>query len=89
MTALQAIALVLVAMAGTSLVLVRDPVRQIPLSGVFGVCLALLFFTFQAPDVALSQIVVGGVALPAMLTLALRRVARREEAADQAEEKAR
>jgi hypothetical protein len=30
--------------------------------------------------VALSQIVVGGVALPAMIMLALRKVIRREEA---------
>jgi uncharacterized MnhB-related membrane protein len=47
---------------------------------VFGLSLAILFFAFQAPDVALSQIVVGAVALPAMILLALGKVRRREEA---------
>jgi energy-converting hydrogenase B subunit D len=89
MTALQAIALVLVALSGTALVAIREPERQIPASGVFGICLALLFFTFQAPDVALSQLAVGAVALPAMLTLALRRVRRHEEMGAEPEEEAR
>jgi uncharacterized MnhB-related membrane protein len=74
MTVLQAIALVLVAAAGTAVVATHDPRRQVFVSSFFGLCLAVLFFCFQAPDVALSQIVVGGVALPAMIVLALRRV---------------
>ena len=48
-------------------------------ASVFGFSLAILFLAFQAPDVALSQIVVGAVALPAMILLALRKVQRREE----------
>jgi energy-converting hydrogenase B subunit D len=49
-------------------------------ASVFGLTLAILFLTFQAPDVALSQIVVGAIALPAMIMLTLRKVIRREEA---------
>jgi len=79
MTAVQAVALIVVALGGTAVVLARDPARQALVASVFGLSLAILFFTFQAPDVALSQIVVGAVALPAMITLALRKVARREE----------
>lgn len=82
MTALQATSLILVALAGTAVALTRDPDRQVLVSSVFGVCLALLFFVFQAPDVALSQIVVGAVALPAMLVLALGRVRRAEAGND-------
>ena len=78
MTALQAIALVLVAAGGTAVVLCGDPRRQVFASSFFGLCLTVLFFTFQAPDVALSQIVVGAVALPAMIVLALRKVRQRE-----------
>jgi len=36
--------------------------------------MALVFFFFQAPDVALSQITVGMVALPLMIMLAISRM---------------
>ncbi len=71
MTVLQAIALVAVAGSGTAVVLTRDPMRQVIVTGFLGLLLAILFFVFQAPDVALSQIVVGGVALPVMALLTL------------------
>jgi energy-converting hydrogenase B subunit D len=79
---LQAIALVSVAAGGTAVVLTRDPLRQVIVTGFFGLLLAILFFVLQAPDVALSQIVVGGVALPvmALLTLAKPRERARERA---------
>jgi energy-converting hydrogenase B subunit D len=80
MTAFQGVALIAVAIAGTAVVIARDPARQALIASVFGFSLAILFLAFQAPDVALSQIVVGGVALPAMIMLALRKVIRREEA---------
>jgi energy-converting hydrogenase B subunit D len=79
MTAVQAVLLVLVAVAGTLVALTRDPLRQAILTAIFGLTLALLFFALQAPDVALSQLVVGGVALPAMLLLALAEVRAREQ----------
>ena len=79
MTAVQAVALVAVALGGTAVVFARDPARQALVSSVFGISLAVLFLAFQAPDVALSQVVVGAVALPAMIMLALRKIIRREE----------
>jgi uncharacterized MnhB-related membrane protein len=42
--------------------------------GFYGLLTALMFFFFQAPDVALSQITVGAVALPLMIMLALSRM---------------
>jgi len=75
-TVLQAALPVLVALGGTAVVLVRDPLRQAIVAGIFGLLLALLFFAFQAPDVALSQIVVGSVALPLMIVLTLAKLAR-------------
>jgi uncharacterized MnhB-related membrane protein len=74
-TVLQGVLLVLVAVGGTAVVLIRDPLRQAIVAGVFGLLLALLFFAFQAPDVALSQIVVGSVALPLMIVLTLAKLA--------------
>lgn len=79
MTAVQAVALVLVAAGGTAVVLTRDPLRQAIVAGIFGLLLALLFFTFQAPDVALSQITVSSVALPLMILLALAKIRAEEE----------
>jgi uncharacterized MnhB-related membrane protein len=78
-TAVQAVALIVVAVTGTAVVMTRDPARQALVASVFGLSLAVLFLAFQAPDVALSQIVVGAVALPAMIMLALRKIIRREE----------
>jgi energy-converting hydrogenase B subunit D len=82
-TAVQAVLLVLVGIAGTLVALARDPLRQAILTGTFGLLLALLFFALQAPDVALSQLVVGGVALPAMILMALAEVRSHEDKDDE------
>lgn len=83
MNILQGTLLVLVAVGGTAVVLVRDPLRQAIVASVFGLLLALLFFAFQAPDVALSQIVVGSVALPSMIILTLAKLARLPRGSDE------
>jgi uncharacterized MnhB-related membrane protein len=82
-TAVQAVLLVVVGACGGLVALARDPLRQAILTGIFGVALALLFFAFQAPDVALSQIAVGGVAVPVMILLALAEVRAREAERDE------
>jgi uncharacterized MnhB-related membrane protein len=74
--ALQIAGLAAVVVAGTATVLVRDPVRQAVVAGVFGLALAFLFFVYEAPDVALSQIVVASVAVPLMVLLALAKLRR-------------
>jgi uncharacterized MnhB-related membrane protein len=73
-TVLQIVALAAVAAGGTATVLVRDPVRQALVAGVFGLALSFLFFAFQAPDVALSEIVVATIAVPVMVLLALTKI---------------
>jgi energy-converting hydrogenase B subunit D len=60
--------------SATSVVLARDPLRQAMVASIYGLVLGILFFVFQAPDVALSQTVVGAVALPMMILLALAKV---------------
>jgi uncharacterized MnhB-related membrane protein len=49
----------------------RDPVRQAVVVSLYGLTLGILFFAFQAPDVALSNIVIGAVAMPTMILLAI------------------
>jgi energy-converting hydrogenase B subunit D len=68
-----------VAVIGTAVVLVRDPLRQALVVGVYGFVLAILFFVFQAPDVALSQIVIATVGLPVMILLALAKLREHED----------
>jgi energy-converting hydrogenase B subunit D len=79
MDTLQVTILVLVAAGAASVVLVRDPVRQVIALSVYGVLLAVLFMAFQAPDVSLSELTIGSVALPLLLLLALAKVRRRGE----------
>jgi uncharacterized MnhB-related membrane protein len=46
----------------------------------------MLFFVFQDPDVALSEIVVASVGLPVMVLLAIRKVREQEEEREEEEE---
>jgi uncharacterized MnhB-related membrane protein len=79
MDALQVTILVLVAAGATAVVLIRVPARQVIALSVYGLLLAVLFLAFQAPDVTLSELTVGAVALPILLLLALAKVRRREK----------
>jgi uncharacterized MnhB-related membrane protein len=72
--------LLLIAVSGFSVVRTRDVTQQVVALGFYGLLLALMFFFFQAPDVALSQITVGAVALPLMVMLAIARMKFRERA---------
>lgn len=74
MDALQITLLVLVAAGATVVALIRVPVKQVIALSVYGLGLALLFLAFQAPDVTLSELAVGAVALPLLLLLTLAKV---------------
>ena len=72
--------LLLIAVSGTVVVCTREVTAQVLALGFYGLLLALMFFVFQAPDVALSQITVGAVALPLMVMLAIARMKFRDQA---------
>jgi uncharacterized MnhB-related membrane protein len=74
MDVLQVTVLVLVAAGATVVVLTRDRVRLVLMLSGYGMLLAVLFFVFQAPDVSLSELTVGAVALPLILLLAIAKV---------------
>ena len=76
MTAFQAVLLILLAAAGTVVVLTRTPRKQVIAMSFYGLLLSLLFLAIQAPDVALSQLAVGAAAVPLMLLVALANVRR-------------
>jgi uncharacterized MnhB-related membrane protein len=71
---LEAAVFLLVAAGGTAVALTRDPLNQAIVASFYGLILGIMFLVFQAPDVALSQITVGAVALPLMIVLALAKV---------------
>ncbi|MFY9886691.1 MAG: hydrogenase subunit MbhD domain-containing protein [Streptosporangiaceae bacterium] len=79
MDALQVVVLVLVAAAATAVVLIRVPVRQTIALSAYGLLLAVMFLAFQAPDVTLSELAVGAVALPLLVLLTLAKVRKREK----------
>jgi energy-converting hydrogenase B subunit D len=71
--ALQIIAFSAVMILGVLVVLSHDPLRQAIVNGVFGLSLVVLFVVLQAPDVALSELVVGTVAFPLVLLATIAR----------------
>jgi len=73
----------------TAFVIVRtdDVTNQLLALGFYGLLFALMFFVFQAPDVALSQITVGAIALPLMVMLAITRMKHRAELRQREEKK--
>lgn len=72
MTAVVAVALTVVALAGTAVVLTEAPDRQAVTLSVFGVTLVVLFVVLQAPDVALSELGIGTAIVPLMVMLTIR-----------------
>ncbi len=66
--------LLMLAVSGFMVVRTQNVIEQVIALGFYGLITALMFFFFQAPDVALSQITVGAVALPLMIMLALSRM---------------
>ncbi len=78
MIGVQISAIVLVAAGGLAVALTRDVLRQAMLYGIYGLVLVVLFVVFQAPDVALSELVVSTVAFPLVIVATLARVRGRE-----------
>jgi energy-converting hydrogenase B subunit D len=79
MNTLQVVVLVLVAAGATVFFRIRTRVRQVLALSVYGMLLAILFFVFQAPDVTLSELTVGAIALPIILLLAIAKVRKPEQ----------
>jgi len=74
---LQSVAFALVALGAPAVVFTRDLRRLAVVNGFYGIALSLLFIVYGAPDVALSMIVVSGVAYPLVLLVAAARIQRR------------
>ena len=60
-----------VAFLGAAVVLTKRPINQLFVYAAFGVFLSLLFFVLHAPDVALSEIAIGTLAMPLIALVAM------------------
>jgi uncharacterized MnhB-related membrane protein len=74
--AAENLVMLLAAVAAAGVVRTRDSFAQAVAVGASWLLLALLFVLFQGPDVALSQLAVGAVAMPLMIVLALKKIRR-------------
>lgn len=79
MSALQVIALALIVVGSLGVVVTPEPLRQALVAGIYGIALVFLFFVFQAPDVALSELVVSSIGLPLIVLAALRKIRQEDE----------
>jgi energy-converting hydrogenase B subunit D len=70
-TLLLAVALLLVAASGATVLLTRSPLAQAVVLSVHGLIMTVAFVAVGAPDVALSQLAVGAAVVPLMVLLAL------------------
>jgi energy-converting hydrogenase B subunit D len=68
---LQTVVIALVALAALAVVLTHDLVRLAMISSLFAYLLVVFFLILQAPDVALSELVVGAVAFPLVIVVAI------------------
>jgi energy-converting hydrogenase B subunit D len=76
---MQAVVLVLAALLATAVALTRNVLRQIVVNGVYGLMLVILFVVLQAPDVALSMLVVTAVAYPVIVLAAIGRTRKEDK----------
>lgn len=79
MIGVQLATIVLVGVTALFVVLTQDVLRQALLYGIYGFALVTLFVVFQAPDVALSELVVSTIAFPLVILATLAKVKRRGE----------
>ena len=77
MIPLQVVSMFLVAAGALAVVLARDLLRQAMLNSFYGLLVVVLFLVFQAPDVALSALAVGGGAAPLVILAALAKLKER------------
>ncbi len=71
MIPLQLAAIGLVALGALATVLTRDLVRLTMVAAIYALTLVVLFLVLQAPDVALSELVVGALGVPLVIGAAV------------------
>ncbi len=76
MSLAEALVLLAVAVCGTGVALARNTLHAVIVYSGFGTMLAVAFVVLHAPDVALSELAVGTVAVPLIALIALAKTRR-------------
>ena len=71
MNVIYVFSIVLSGAAALAVVLTTDLLRMAMLASFYTLTLVILFLLLQAPDVALSELVVGTIAYPVVLVVAI------------------
>lgn len=71
MNVIYVFSIVLAGAAALAVVLTTDLVRMAMLASFYTLTLVIFFLLLQAPDVALSELVVGTIAYPVVLIVAI------------------
>jgi energy-converting hydrogenase B subunit D len=71
MNVIYVVTIVLVAAGALAVILVRDLVRLTMVASLYTLLLVVFFLLLHAPDVALSELVVGSIAYPVVLLAAI------------------
>ena len=71
MSLAEALAFVAVAIAAAGVAFTRNVLHAALVYSAFGTFLAILFFVLHAPDVSLSELTVGTVAVPLITLIAI------------------
>ena len=71
MNVIYVFSIVLAGAAALAVVLTTDLLRMAMLASFYTLTLVILFLLLQAPDVALSELVVGTIAYPVVLIVAI------------------
>ena len=71
MIPLQSLVIALVALGALAVVVTRDLVRLTMIASLYALTLVVFFLVLQAPDVALSELVVGAIGFPLVIAVAI------------------
>lgn len=70
------IVMIIIIISAIMTVLQTDLLKAVVISGISGVAIALLYEILLAPDVALTQAIVGAAIIPAFIALAIMKTKR-------------
>ncbi|EHP86138.1 DUF4040 domain-containing protein [Methanotorris formicicus] len=71
--------MVLIVLSYISALLQRDLIKCVVFTGLGGLGLAYLYYVLLAPDVALTEAILGGAVLPAFFAFTVRRTQRMDK----------
>jgi multicomponent Na+:H+ antiporter subunit B len=76
MSLAEALALLAVSITGAGVALTRNTLHATIVYSIFGTALSVAFFVLHAPDVSLSELTVGTVAVPLIVLIAIAKTTR-------------